>query len=64
MLANTRLERGLSTKNLKSSHRDSISGAPSEMGVNTCGGRWSSGADEVVVVGGGVVFANASWEKA
>jgi len=42
----------LRAKNPKPSHWGSISGTPSEMGVESGRGRWCSGADEVVVVVG------------
>jgi hypothetical protein len=60
MLANAR---GLRAENLKSSHSGSISGVTSEMGVKSGERRWGGGADEVAVVVGGVVFANARREK-
>ena len=39
-------------KNPKLRRLGSISGAPSEVGVGSSGGRWCDGADEVVVVVG------------
>src|ERR1700685_4499418 len=48
--ANTRWEKGLRDKMAKSSHWGSISGAPSEIGVDISGGRWCSRADKVVVM--------------
>jgi hypothetical protein len=50
--ANARRERGLRAKNPKSSHWGSISGAPSEIGMESGEGRWCGGADEAVVVVG------------
>ena len=48
--ANARPERGLRAKNPKSSHWGSISGAPSEIGVESSEGRWCNGVDEGVVM--------------
>ena len=48
--ANVRWEKGLRDKMAKSSRWGSISGAPSEMGVDISGGRWCSCADKVVVM--------------
>jgi hypothetical protein len=50
MFANVRQEMGLRGNMVKLSCWGSISGAPLKMGVEISGGRWCSGADEVVVV--------------
>jgi hypothetical protein len=63
VLVNARSERGLRAKNPKSSRWGSIPGAPLEMGVKSSEGQWGGGANEVAVVVGGVVFANARREN-
>ena len=42
--------RGADGQNMKSSRLGSISGTPSEMGVEISGGRWFGRANEVVVM--------------
>src|ERR1700734_3878497 len=50
--ANASGRRGWGAKKPKLRCLGSISGAPSEVGVGSSGGRWCDGADEVVVVVG------------
>jgi hypothetical protein len=52
VFGNVRPERGLRAKNLKLSHRGSILGVPSEIGMESSEGRWCGGADEAVVAVG------------
>ena len=49
-LRNVRQGKGAEAKNPKPSRWGSISGAPSEMGVDISGGRWCSRADKVVMM--------------
>ena len=51
--------RGADGQNMKSSRLGSISGTPSETGVEISGGRWWGGVDEVVVAVGRCV---RKWE--
>ena len=55
---------GAGAKNPKSRRLSSISGAPSEMGVGSSGGRWCDGADEVVVVVGRCICKREAREGA
>jgi hypothetical protein len=61
--ANMRRERGQRAKNPKPSHWGSISGALSEIGMESGERRWCGGADEAVVAMGRCVRKREARER-